>query len=325
MRSRPAEFGSFFEFVRNGMNIKQDKSGDGIPITRIETISAGEVDSSRVGYAGVKASEAEKWLLEPGDILFSHINSVEHIGKCALYDGSPTPLIHGMNLLNLRPKKNTLDPNYGKWLLRSSTFRTKLMPFVNKAVNQASVSIGNLSSIKVHVPVLEEQKRIAAILDQADSLRRLRQRAIDRLNTLGQAIFYEMFGECFQEQRSCDLSDVMTIKKSLVDPKAEPFSSLPHVSPEHIDAGSGRISWGEVRSAAEDGIISGKYEFSAGTVLYSKIRPYLNKVALPDRKGLCSADMYVLACIAHSDGGFGWGARFVGSHRSTRQRHGDAG
>jgi hypothetical protein len=32
-----------------------------------------------------------------------------------------------------------------------------------------------------------------------------------------------------------------------------------------------------------------------------------------------------LACIAHSDGGFGWGARFVGSHRSTRQRHGDAG
>jgi type I restriction enzyme S subunit len=42
---------------------------------------------------------------------------------------------------------------------------------------------------------LAEQKRIAAILDQADALRRLRTRALDRLNTLGQAIFQEMFGD----------------------------------------------------------------------------------------------------------------------------------
>ncbi|MBK1717261.1 restriction endonuclease subunit S [Thiocystis violacea] len=195
MRLKSVELISLFDFMRNGMNIKQDKSGDGIPITRIETISAGEVDPLRVGYAGIKASEAEKWFLEPGDILFSHINSVEHIGKCALYNGAPSPLIHGMNLLNLRPKKNALDPSYGKWLFRSSTFREKLMPFVNKAVNQASVSIGNLSSIEVKVPPPEEQKRIAAILDQADNLRCLRQRAMNRLNSLGQAVFYEMFGD----------------------------------------------------------------------------------------------------------------------------------
>jgi type I restriction enzyme S subunit len=52
-----------------------------------------------------------------------------------------------------------------------------------------------VKEIKVPLPPLAEQKRIAAILDQADSLRRLRQRAIDRLNSLGQAIFYEMFGD----------------------------------------------------------------------------------------------------------------------------------
>lgn len=52
-----------------------------------------------------------------------------------------------------------------------------------------------LADFEIPLPPLEEQKRIAAILDQADRLRRLRQRAIDRLNTLGQAIFYEMFGD----------------------------------------------------------------------------------------------------------------------------------
>jgi type I restriction enzyme S subunit len=52
-----------------------------------------------------------------------------------------------------------------------------------------------LKQSEIPLPPIEEQERIAAILDQADTLRRLRQRAIDRLNTLGQAIFYEMFGD----------------------------------------------------------------------------------------------------------------------------------
>lgn len=50
---RTAEFGSLFQFIRNGMNVKQDKSGDGIPVTRIETIANATIDGSRVGYAGL--------------------------------------------------------------------------------------------------------------------------------------------------------------------------------------------------------------------------------------------------------------------------------
>ena len=60
-------------------------------------------------------------------------------------------------------------------------------------VNQASVSKEDLLGLEIPLPPLAEQERIAAILDQADTLRRLRQRAIDKLDTLGQAIFHEMF------------------------------------------------------------------------------------------------------------------------------------
>lgn len=60
---------------------------------------------------------------------------------------------------------------------------------------QPQITRGPLCDLMIPFPPLEEQKRIAEILDQADALRRLRQRAIDRLNTLGQAIFYEMFGD----------------------------------------------------------------------------------------------------------------------------------
>src|ERR1043166_871570 len=103
------EFGTLFEFIRNGMNVRQDKSGKGLPITRIETISDATVDPSRVGYAGLTDSDVNGWLLKPGDILFSHINSVDQIGKCAVYRGLPGKLVHGMNLLCLRSNTSRLD------------------------------------------------------------------------------------------------------------------------------------------------------------------------------------------------------------------------
>lgn len=189
------EFGSLFEFIRNGMNVKQDKSGDGLPISRIETIWNSNVDPQRVGYAGLSDADCKGWLLEHGDILFSHINSVEHIGKCAVYEGVPSKLIHGMNLLCLRCDLNKLVPSYAKYLIRSPGFRGKLGSYINKAVNQASVSIGNLKSILVDVPSIPEQRRIAAILDQADALRAKRREVLAQLDRLAQAIFLEMFGD----------------------------------------------------------------------------------------------------------------------------------
>ncbi len=59
------------------------------------------------------------------------------------------------------------------------------------------MNASKLAELAIPLPPLEEQKRIAAILDQADALRRLRTRALDRLNTLGQAIFQEMFGQFY--------------------------------------------------------------------------------------------------------------------------------
>jgi type I restriction enzyme S subunit len=185
--------GDAFEFVRNGKSIKQERDAGGLPISRIETIAEGQVDGTRVGYAGLALEGNEQWLLKPGDILFSHINSVEHVGKCAIYEGNPPRLLHGMNLLALRPSQS-LYPRFALYALRQPAFRTQLLQFVNKAVNQASVSTTNLKSLPFPLPPLDEQRRIAAILDKAELLRQKRKRAIALLDGLTQSIFLEMFG-----------------------------------------------------------------------------------------------------------------------------------
>jgi type I restriction enzyme, S subunit len=204
------EFGTLFHFIRNGMNVKQDKSGEGLPITRIETISDSVVDAARVGYAGLTEDQGRSWLLEPGDILLSHINSVEHIGKCAVYRGQPPELVHSMNLLCLRSDTTTVLPEFAKYLIRSGQFRSRLSNSIKKAVNQASVSIGDLKAIPVDLPALPEQRRIAEILDKADALRAKRRAALAQLDTLTQSIFLDMFGDPVTNPKGWPQQDLAT-------------------------------------------------------------------------------------------------------------------
>jgi len=88
------------------------------------------------------------------------------------------------------------------------------------------------------------------------------------------------------------LGEVIDVASGQVDPRTEPYLDLPHVGGDNIESGSGSLC--ELRTARELNLISGKYEFGPDDVLYSKIRPALNKVALPDFAGICSADMYPL-------------------------------
>ena len=89
------------------------------------------------------------------------------------------------------------------------------------------------------------------------------------------------------------LGDVCDIKARMVDPTQKGFINLPHVNGENIESGSGQI--GDVSTSGELGMKSGKYLFNEGDVLYSKLRPYLKKVAVAEFNGLCSADMYPIA------------------------------
>ena len=68
------------------------------------------------------------------------------------------------------------------------------------------------------------------------------------------------------------------------------YADYPHIGIDSIEKDTGRLRG--YRTVAEDGVKSGKYVFTKDHIIYSKIRPNLNKVALPTFDGLCSADAY---------------------------------
>ena len=155
---------SITSVIANGMNYKNDKSSGGIPISRIQTISHGVINFELVGYADIHSVES-KHLLQPGDILFSHINSIDHLGKVAIYNSNMKPLIHGMNLLRITADTERVKPEYLCYLLRSSLFRERVRAYAKQAVNQASISIEDLKTIEIPLPPREFQEEIVAELD----------------------------------------------------------------------------------------------------------------------------------------------------------------
>lgn len=118
----------------------------------------------------------------------------------------------------LRPRLAKLDAGYLFHWVQSFSFVDDM---VRKATGASYPAVSDkiIAQSEIPLPPLEEQKRIAAILDQADELRRNRQRAIDRLNQIDQAIFSEMFGVSNKDAREERLGSLTTKIGSGATPK----------------------------------------------------------------------------------------------------------
>jgi len=180
--------GEVLSRMANGaLYIPDEKNG--VPITRIETIANGSIDLKRVGMAAY-TSELEKYKLEVGDILFSHINSVDHIGKVAYFGGGET-IYHGMNLLLLRAGIS-ISPDFLFLLLSSEFMRRKMRLLAKQAVSQASINTAELKGVELLIPTLPEQTAITTILsDMSSELTTLEIRR-DKARQIKQSMLHEL-------------------------------------------------------------------------------------------------------------------------------------
>lgn len=204
-----------FSLIRNGANIKQGLDDSGYPITRIETISNRTVDRDKMGYAGITdITKYSDYVLQDGDILMSHINSETHLGKVARYEKyEGETIIHGMNLLCLRPNKNLVDSRYAFYYLSSEAFLHQIPRITKKSVNQASFNVAALKELTFPISSMEVQQPVADILDKANELIALRKEQLAKLDELVKARFIELFGTEteFDKWPCCTIGDVADV------------------------------------------------------------------------------------------------------------------
>jgi len=189
--------GECFYQIQNGANIKQGNANGGYPITRIETIANDKFNRDRMGYAGINdISKYESYILEDGDLLMSHINSVQYLGRTVLYEKiEEETIIHGMNLLRLRARSDIINPSYARYCFYGHLFRSQIANITKKSVNQASFAIQDLKQIKIDVPEVRLQKQIVEILNKISWIIEKRKQELDTFDELIRARFVEMFGD----------------------------------------------------------------------------------------------------------------------------------
>ena len=185
------------EFIRNGVTIKQDiSSKEGIPITRIETISKGTIDFNKLGYANIfKIEKYKEWLLKKGDILISHINSEKHLGKSAIYLDNNYDIIHGMNLLCIRAIDKKVFPEYLQLFFKTNQYKKQIKKITKKSVNQASFSVNDFKEILITVPDLNIQEKIIKKIKVLEKILENNKLKLVYLSELTKSLFTRMFGD----------------------------------------------------------------------------------------------------------------------------------
>lgn len=187
-----------FSSINNGANIKQTKGASGLPITRIETLSNGMFNANRLGYADIFDSvKYQKYILNEGDLLMSHINSLEFVGRSVAFHNQLPIVIHGMNLLRLVPL-SFIDSDFFVYLSKTRNFKKSINGITHKSVNQASFNTTALKAIQIKVPSIETQRQIVDNLNKMQNLCLLLQSNFDTTvtlcNDLKQSILKDIFG-----------------------------------------------------------------------------------------------------------------------------------
>jgi len=156
----------------------------------------------------------------------------------------------------------------------------------------------DVHAVPILVPTgVAEQKRIVAILDEAldgiDVAKINTEKCLQNARAIFESHLQAIFtrrGDGYVERQ---LADVCAITSMLIDPRDAKHLDLTHIGAGNIESRTAELIG--LKTAREENLISGKFLFDESMVLYSKIRPYLMKVARPNFNGLCSADMYPLA------------------------------
>ena len=190
--------------------------------------------------------------------------------------------------LNIKDKTK-VDVEYLYYALENVDF----LRYTDKAAKGKTLNKEKLKKIKIPICSIKKQKEIVENLNIINVVINKQKEQLKNINELYKSLFYEMFGDPIRNEKGWEVKKLKNIsyvndKKKILTPKEKYWL----LNLEEIEAGSGRIIL-KKRIKYEDLPSSISY-FDKNWILYSKLRPYLNKVVLSDEEGFCTSELIAL-------------------------------
>jgi len=163
-----------------------------VPMASLSAEEAKVVSTTEKTYAEVAKGYTP---FQNGDVLVAKITPCFENGKIAQ---AILPHENGFGSTEfhvIRPRDGTLDARYLHHFMRQERIRVEGERRMTGSGGQRRVPASYLAELEIRLPSIQEQRRIAAILDKADALRAKRREALAQFDRLAQSVFVEMFGD----------------------------------------------------------------------------------------------------------------------------------
>ncbi|MDM8537131.1 restriction endonuclease subunit S [Desulfobacterales bacterium HSG17] len=245
-------------------------------------------------------------IFRKGQVLFPTRNP--HLRRTALasFDG-----ICGEKTLTLEPNSEIVQPDFIPFLFHSESFYNHTISAIVGSTNP-HVRWRDVANYEFLLPPKDQQARLAELLWGMDEVIEKALEFLEHsilLRNINREKLYTYGIEALKKKKITNTKngksgliridfneskffDCVEIKSGQVDPQKKKYANLYQIGSERIESNTGKIT--ELKTAKELNIKSGNYLFTEDDIIYSKIRPYFKKVALPKFRGLCSADIYPL-------------------------------
>ena len=276
----------------NGKAFKPtDWSEEGVPIIRIQNLNG--LDKPFNYWAGSLDKEVR---VQRNDLLLAWSGTPGTSFGAHIWRGGAAVL--NQHIFRVDLNENSVTKEWAKFVINAQL--STLIGMAHGGVGLKHVTKGMVEGLEIPLPPLPEQRRIAAILDQADALRAKRRKALAQLDSLTQSIFIEMFGGA-NEYPISSLADL-----------CELITDGTHQTPEYADDGviflsaknvtSGYVDWERIKFIPQ----------SLHLELHRRLSPRLNDIllakngttgvaAIVDRD--CTFDIYVSLALLRAKQG----------------------
>ena len=277
-----------------------DETGVGIPVLRTTNFTnEGIVNYENVVTRIITKKDISEKYLQSGDIIIekSGGSDKQPVGRVIYFDGPENTYLFNnfTGLLRVRDK-NEWFPRYVFYSLFANYKKGGTRPFENKTTGLHNLKTDDyVSRYEITEIPVNKQIAICSQLDQILKVINLRRKELSNLDDLIKARFIELFGEPLSNQKgwqTMSIVEAAPIKSQRGDLGDEVWL----LNLDAVEAQTGTVLF---KHRVQSGKINASTVFfTTESVLYSKLRPYLNKVVMPNEDGVATSEMIPMYPLA---------------------------
>lgn len=184
------QLGELLEIAQYGMSVKGNPEGNH-PILRMTNQVDGQIVGRNLQFVQISDGEFERFRVRLGDILFNRTNSLDLVGRTAIFD-IEGELVFASYLIRLRTDGKKLNPFFLNCYFNTDKIQARSKLIVTRAVSQSNISATRLRGFPVPKPRLEEQDEIVAHAKALDRKLAIHRAKLEQLQDLFRTLLHEL-------------------------------------------------------------------------------------------------------------------------------------